>query len=206
MTDSIIAKKDKKRAEIVAALHELLQKDDVMPVSVSDLAQSLGIAKGGIYYYFDSVDDVFEALIEREYGSVIDETMKSVLAMPGPAIERLHLILVIYQKNVATKGYIDRLLHLPEYADIHQRSLVYITNKLSGYVAEIIRSGIAEGDLVCEFPDEIARMTVGSFAFLLDTSLFEYPTGERNAQIAAILAVFEREIGAPQGSFASRTT
>lgn len=48
-----------KREQILDALQELLKEQDIKNISVSDIAQRAGIAKGSIYYYFESKDDVF---------------------------------------------------------------------------------------------------------------------------------------------------
>ena len=37
------------------------------------IAGKAGIAKGSIYYYFDSKDDIVNAVIERSYATAINE-------------------------------------------------------------------------------------------------------------------------------------
>ena len=52
---------------ILDALQELLKDKNIQSVSVSEIAQTAGIGKGSIYYYFPSKDAILEALIERNY-------------------------------------------------------------------------------------------------------------------------------------------
>ena len=50
---------------ILDALQKLLENQNIQKISVSDIAQTAGIAKGSIYYYFPSKDAIVEALVER---------------------------------------------------------------------------------------------------------------------------------------------
>ena len=52
---------------ILDALQELLENRNMQTISVSDIAQTAGIGKGSIYYYFPSKDAILDALVERNY-------------------------------------------------------------------------------------------------------------------------------------------
>lgn len=56
-----------KYEQILNALQTLLEDRNLDTISVSEIAQTAGIGKGSIYYYFPSKDAIFEALIERNY-------------------------------------------------------------------------------------------------------------------------------------------
>ena len=53
--------------QIIDALETLLTQKPIQDISVSEIAQTAGIAKGGIYYYFSSKNEILEAMIERKY-------------------------------------------------------------------------------------------------------------------------------------------
>ena len=53
--------------KILNALQELLENKNIKTISVSEIAQTAGIGKGSIYYYFPSKDAILEALVERSY-------------------------------------------------------------------------------------------------------------------------------------------
>ena len=52
---------------ILDALQELLENQKLQTISVSEIAETAGIGKGSIYYYFPSKDAILEALVERNY-------------------------------------------------------------------------------------------------------------------------------------------
>ncbi len=66
--------------KILDALQELLKKKNIQTISVSEIAQTAGIGKGSIYYYFPSKDAILEALVKRDYKKPL-ETAKN-LAQP----------------------------------------------------------------------------------------------------------------------------
>ena len=53
--------------QILDALQTLLAEKELQTISVSEIAQTAGIGKGSIYYYFPSKSAILEALIERNY-------------------------------------------------------------------------------------------------------------------------------------------
>lgn len=57
--------KTQKYDMILDALQSLLEQKDIQTISVSEIAQTAGIGKGSIYYYFPSKDAMLEALVER---------------------------------------------------------------------------------------------------------------------------------------------
>ena len=59
--------KQLKYEKILDALEHLLVSKNIQSISVSEIAQTAGIGKGSIYYYFPSKDAILEALIERNY-------------------------------------------------------------------------------------------------------------------------------------------
>ena len=54
-----------KRDLILDSLEDLLTEEKGASCSVREIAQKAGIAKGGIYYYFQSKEEIFDALVER---------------------------------------------------------------------------------------------------------------------------------------------
>lgn len=61
-----MAKQDKYE-KILDALQTLLEDRNLQTISVSEIAQTAGIGKGSIYYYFPSKEAILETLIERNY-------------------------------------------------------------------------------------------------------------------------------------------
>ena len=63
--------------KILDALQSLLEHKTLQNISVSEIAQTAGIGKGSIYYYFPSKDAILDALVKRNYESPI-QTAKTL--------------------------------------------------------------------------------------------------------------------------------
>ena len=64
-----------KRELILDTMQELFKEGKAGTASVRDIAERAGIAKGGLYYYFKSKEEVMDALIEREYEDIIQNNL-----------------------------------------------------------------------------------------------------------------------------------
>ena len=58
--------------KILDALQSLLVTKELSTISVSEIAQTAGIGKGSIYYYFPSKEAILEALVKRSYEAPLD--------------------------------------------------------------------------------------------------------------------------------------
>ena len=75
-----MARQDKYE-KILDALQTLLEDRNLQTISVSEIAQTAGIGKGSIYYYFPSKEAILETLIERNYEKPL-ETAKQLAGQP----------------------------------------------------------------------------------------------------------------------------
>ncbi|SCW66174.1 transcriptional regulator, TetR family [Ruminococcaceae bacterium YRB3002] len=56
---------ENKRQEIIDATHRLCLRKPVSMITMTDIIAETGMAQGGIYRYFDGVDDILSGLISR---------------------------------------------------------------------------------------------------------------------------------------------
>lgn len=190
-----------KRERIVDALGELFEEGRAGTASVSDIARRAGIAKGGLYYYFRSKEEVLDALVAREYAGIIAACEREVERSDGSALEKLALLLRSYRGSYVDPS-LDECLHAPSNAAIHQKSLAQILVALSPIVARLIEQGVDEGTFSCAHPEGCADIMLSVFAFLLDPGIFAWTDEERAERLQALAELLERGLGAPEGSFA----
>ena len=62
--------KQMKYDKILDALQSLLVTKELSTISVSEIAQTAGIGKGSIYYYFPSKEAILEALVKRRLATI----------------------------------------------------------------------------------------------------------------------------------------
>ncbi|UZT81789.1 TetR/AcrR family transcriptional regulator [Caproicibacterium sp. BJN0003] len=189
-----------KRNLILDAMLDLLEKEKGAACSVSDIAKRAGIGKGSIYYYFQSKDEIFDALVEREYGQVIQKCEELVHESRGDAILKLKLLFQSYRSSVSSPA-VDAYLHQQQNAAIHQKSLAKILLSLSPIVADIIRQGVKERLFCCDKPQETAEIIVSVYCFLYDQGIFIWTPQQLKNKEIALADLLENGLSSAKGSF-----
>jgi AcrR family transcriptional regulator len=63
---------------ILAAAEKVFARDGYQQARMDDIAGTAELAKGTLYYYFKSKDEIFARLLERESGKVLEEIRRRV--------------------------------------------------------------------------------------------------------------------------------
>lgn len=73
------------RGRIVQAATEAFRIQSYAEVTVSDVAAGAGVAKGRVYRYFNSKEELFEAVVEELLGTTATRFADAVTSLGGPA-------------------------------------------------------------------------------------------------------------------------
>ncbi len=189
-----------KREIILDAMRVLFKEGKAGTASVSDIAKKAGIAKGGLYYYFRSKEEVLDALLEQEYADIIASCKAIVEQSKGSAISKLALLLRSYRSSYVDLS-LDEHLHLPQNAALHQKSLAQILHAMSQIISQIIEQGILDGDFACEYPLQYSEIIMSVFTFLLDPGIFPWTEEEMTRKMKALADMLEKGFGVENESF-----
>lgn len=189
--------------QILDALQNLLKDKDIRKISVHEIAQTAGIGKGSIYYYFPSKEAILEALIERNYETTLS-TAKSLagqkevspftrMAMLFQACRTSSGAFLKQNAKVAGINAKDMLL-------LHQKYLNYLITELKPELTLIIEQGIETGDIHFDHPAALAEIVLIVLAIKLDNSLIPSSPGEIEATIMGLISLLEKGTENPAGS------
>lgn len=189
--------------KILDALQELLENKNIQSISVSEIAQTAGIAKGSIYYYFPSKDAILEALVERSYATSI-ETAKNLAKQTNiPPFTRMALIFqacrnssseFLRQNTTTTSASVQ------EKSLLHHKYLRYIISELKPVLTEIIRQGIDNGEISFDYPAALAEMVLIVLTVKLDNTLVPSTPEEIENTLLGLISLLEKGTGNPRGS------
>lgn len=79
MTD---ADKLLRRAELIRAAYDLFHQSGTLP-SVADIAQNAGLAKGTVYLYFKTKEEIFIALLEDVFTKLLNHIPSLINQLPN---------------------------------------------------------------------------------------------------------------------------
>lgn len=185
--------------KILDALQELLENRSIQSISVSEIAQKVGIGKGSIYYYFPSKDAILDALVERNYEKTL-ETAKALakqtdispftrMAMLFQACRNSSLEFLKRGTGSASNATVE---NIHEQSYIHQKYLRHVIGELKPALTEIIQQGIASGQIHFDYPAELAEIALIVLSIKLDNTLLPSSPQEIEQTIRALISLLEK--------------
>lgn len=181
-----------KKNLIVEAAREVFFKRGYKAVTMKDIVEACGISRGGLYLYFTSIKELFEAVLERENEALASglESLRTGKGTPG---ERMLMYLNEQKKEILKK---KENLTVAVYEYLFENKLTHADTPVKKSFEEnikalerLIEDGVEQEWMVCENPAEAARniaytlegmkvtaQTIGISAKLLDSQI-EYIMG-----------------------------
>ncbi len=189
--------------KILDALQNLMESRNIQTISVSEIAQTAGMGKGSIYYYFPSKDAMLEALIERNYEKPL-ETAKTLAGQTD--ISPFTRMAMIFQACRSSSSEFLRqeepvsLTGTQERAYIHQKYMTHLISELKPELTEIIRQGIEKGDIHFGHPAALAEIVLIVLTVKLDNTLIPSTREEIEETMRGLISLLEKGTENPVGS------
>lgn len=152
--------------EILAAAHRLMGDKGVDALTMDEIAQAAGVAKGTIYLYFQSKDELIQALLSQ-VGEALARGVEAVVAKPLSPPEKLQLLATLFLHNVE-KEHVLFPLYLRELVRSKTGRETSLTPKLRqledrimGQLTSLFAEGMAEGWFIQAEPRLLAFLLKG---------------------------------------------
>lgn len=200
MMTRIVKKPEERRLEIVKAARELFQIKDYEETTMQDVMEKVGIAKGTIYHYFKSKQELLEAVIDDMVAESLEAMQKVVSATEGNALQKIQK-LAERGSIAAEQPEILGHLHKPGNEAMHVRLLATALAKQAQFYAQLIQQGCEEGLFQTGSPLECAEFILAGVQFLTDTGVYPWTEDELLRRTQAFPRLIEQQLKAPKGSF-----
>jgi AcrR family transcriptional regulator len=195
-----VKKPEERRQEIVATARELFQKKDYESTTMQDIMDALGIAKGTIYHYFKSKEELLEAVVEATVEEYIASMEKVLNESEGTGLDKMRTLITSGNVEDQYEDILDHL-HRPGNVSMHTRQLAVTVSKLAPLYEVAIRQGCEEGIFQTEHPLECAEFLLAGIQFLTDIGFHPWSEEELTRRAMAIPALIEAQLNAPKGAF-----
>ncbi len=158
-----VEREERMRAIRAAALDVFSQKG-FAAARLDDVAKAAGVAKGTIYLYFASKEDLLEAIVKSSITVVIDDFEERVAASASPASEMLRMM-----GSVIVAAFADenrrRVLHLvmceggrfPQIAEFYHREIV---SRGIRVIRAIVAKGCESGEFASDAPARFPQLVI----------------------------------------------
>jgi AcrR family transcriptional regulator len=186
---------DERRNEILDAAERLFSTKGYDKCTINDILDAVGIAKGTLYYYFKSKEEVLDAIVDR-VTEIIAEKAEKIASDPElpPTMKLFHIILSMRVENKADNELLEEL-HKPGNALMHQKSLNQVVTRVSPVLARAVDEGIHQGIFKSDFPAQYMQIYLTSSITLLDDGIFQVKPEEQQMIFRALIALLEKMLG-----------
>lgn len=149
-----------RKKEILDVAERMFCTNGYDNTSTNDILAEIGIARGTLYYYFTSKEDILDGIIDR----IIEEIVRKVSAIAMneeiPVLERFTAAVLSANVDTEVGDMILEEVHKPQNALMNQKMNQRLLSEITPFFVKIIKDGIAEGMMQSEYPDEVVEMTL----------------------------------------------
>lgn len=190
-----------KRDLILDTTEELMCQTD-NDFSVDTIAKKAGIGKGSIYYYFNSKEEIIDAVIERSYSNAIQEFFADVYNQSNALlkIKTLFRSVIKQEFNNSRKNMLTAF-HVHDNLLLHTKMMIISIKTISPILTKLLSEGVEDGSIHTDTPQESAEMIVAMLTFLLDNSFFPADNESLYRKLKLYANVLETCLQTEKGSF-----
>lgn len=157
---------EERKDEFINVAEKLFKENGIVDTTVNSIVKDMNVAKGLFYYYFNSKDDIINAISEK-YNAVFNEMMKEEMDQPVYQ-ERLHHFI---QNCVHSFRTLDGRLNGNGKADLS--ALVNKSKREAKLVStsglnKMIKEGNASGELEIKNTKYFAEIMISGIITLVD--------------------------------------
>ena len=171
-------------------------------MTVDMIAKNAGIGKGSIYYYFQSKEEIIDAVIERSYSSAIKEYFKSTESCKTTHEKLRQLFVSIIKKEFFDNSHnVIVYLHVQDDIVLHYKMMMTAIRTVSPIHTQILEDGVKNGSLHTDSPEESAEMIVAMLTFLLNRSFFPSDNESMYRKLKLYANILETCLETEKGTF-----
>lgn len=157
---------DDRKNELVDVAESLFSEEGFRETSVDDICDELGVAHGLFYYYFDSKEDVIEAIIERMISELEAEFEEIAEDEEMGAEEKFKRSMSLSFQRKKKRSYLASYFSRKDSPRVYYSFFDQVVEILTPYLTEIVEQGIDEGIFHTEYPKRTIRFWMNGRLFL----------------------------------------
>lgn len=195
----IVKDAEERKNEILDVAERLFATKGFDSTSTGDILAEVGIARGTLYYHFQSKEEILDAVIERMIGRQLAKAKNLVNQKGIPVWQRLTLMIGAMQIGEDWGDVLMEQIHRPQNALMHQKIQERLLAGMNPLLTELIEEGVAEGICHTDYPAEVAEMTFLYVNTAFDTFAI-LSEAQRQRKVTAFIYNLERLLQMEQGS------
>jgi AcrR family transcriptional regulator len=175
--------------EILAAARRLMEQEGVDALTMDEIAQAARVAKGTIYLYFQSKDELIQALLSQ-VGEAMALDLESILAKPDSPQEKLRQVAILLlnyveRETILFPVYLRELVRSKSSREATSIPLQKLEERIVALILSLFDAGIAQRQFIPADPRLLTFLLKG----LVRAVGYYQMTGDRKDAIQEALPV-----------------
>ncbi len=152
---------DERRSDLIEAAMKVFGQKGYARATISEIVKEAGVAQGTFYVYFESKEDILDAVAGHVLQDIVDITSE-ISRSDKTAVEKVQEMIRAWMEIGISPGPLIEEMHDPRHAPLHDQMARKSLDKLLPPLTEIIRQGVAEGSIDVPYPEVTAVNWVSS--------------------------------------------
>lgn len=179
---------EERKQEILETALGLFEDKGIQKTSMNDIAETMGVAKGLIYYYFRSKEELVEAVVDL-FSKGVEEEIETLLLEEGLTFpQRLGLMVKVFFFSIQEHSVLMSIsLGNPGLFELVKSKLSELAMV---HARQLLQKGVEEGHLHLRYPEYMMKILIHGIADL-------YVEGITDPSVHCTL--IEEALGLPKG-------
>ena len=193
-----------RRNEILDVAEVLFNEKGYDGTSTNDILKKIGIARGTLYYHFESKEAIMDGIIDRYHKKVIEGAQAIAEKKELPVIERLLMSITSLNVTGAVSEELMTHIHKPQNALMHQKIQKVLFKEVTPIITLIIEDGIEENIFHTDYPFETVEMLLIYASTIFDDGTIELTQEEQSQRMTAFAYNAEKLLGTERGTISQQ--
>lgn len=167
--------------------------------STNHILNEIGIARGTLYYYFSSKEDILDGIIDRILEDINRKVSSVAMDESIPVLERFTKAVLSANVDTAVGNMVLEQVHKPQNALMHQKMQERLLAGIAPYFVKIIKDGIKQKLMYTDYPEEMVEMTLMYANSAFDDSI-DYSEEEKMKKVRGFIYNAELMLNMESGS------
>lgn len=151
----------RRQQEIVEAAAQVFHEKGYESTSIQDIADSVGILKGSLYYYITSKEDLLFEIIQGVHEEAL-KNLERTAAVEGDALQKIRAFVVVHLTHNAL-NLVKMAVFFQDFRSLNgeRRKLIVEERDLyDNFLRDLIRQGQDDGLICPDIEPKLAAITV----------------------------------------------
>jgi AcrR family transcriptional regulator len=151
----------RRQREILEAAARVFHEKGYESTSIQDIADSVGILKGSLYYYITSKEDLLYEIIQGVHQEAL-KNLDLIASLEGTALQKLRAFVVVHVRHNA-ENLVRMGVFFKDFRSLspeRRRIIVAERDRYDAFVRGLIRAGQEEGTICPDLHPKLTGITI----------------------------------------------